>query len=315
MIKYTIERLFFAFCVLFITVSITFMTYRLMPGSFVDDPTLERDMVELLESKYHLNEPIMVQYGYFLKDLTKLDFGPSYKLRPGMPVNDVILEKIPNTLRINIYSSLLTLPLALFFGILAAIKKNTATDAVISTGVVLFISVPSFVLASLLQYFLAYKLKWFPILVSTQDGISWSKFVSLVLPTLALTFGPVASITRYLRAELSEALNSDYMLLAKAKGLTQNQATIRHALRNSIVPLMGSFLGLFIGILGGSMVIEKIFSIPGLGSLSIEAINGKDYAVSVGTMFWFSLLGLIANIVVDLSYGIVDPRIRMGGRK
>lgn len=315
MIKYIIDRLIALAMTLFIIVSVAFFVVRLMPGSFITDKTISPEIRKVLESKYHLNEPLGVQYGYFLKGFVKLDFGTSYAIKPGVPVNDILISKIPETLRVNIYSSLLTIPFGLLLGVIAALKKNSATDTVISTGVVLCISIPSFIFAALLQYFLAFKLGWFPILVSHQKGMSWDKFVSLVLPTLALTFGPVASITRYLRAELSEALTTDYMLLAKSKGLTQNQATIRHAIRNSFLPIIGMFIGLFTSILGGSMIIEKIFGIPGMGMAQLDAINGKDYAVVIGCTFWYSLIGLLSVLIVDLSYGIVDPRVRMGGRK
>lgn len=313
MIKYIIQRLIAVVIVLFVTISLSFFVLRLMPGSFVDDITIPQDIRVAISSKYHLDKPLTVQYGYFIKDFIKLDFGTSYKLREGVPVFDIIKQKLPETIRINLYSNVLILPFGFLFGTIAAIKKNTRADVAISTGVVICISVPSFVFASLLQYFLAFKLGWFPILESTETTMSWNKFVSLVLPTLALSFGGIAGITRNLRAELTEALNSDFMLLAKSKGLSNTQATVRHAIRNAMLPIIGGVIGLFLGILGGSLVIERIFGIPGIGAIMIDSINAKDHSVTIGMMFMYSLISLVATLIVDLSYGIVDPRIRMGG--
>ena len=137
----------------------------------------------------------------------------------------------------------------------------------------------------------------------------------MILPILALSFGGIATITRYMRSELCEALNSEYMLLAKTKGLSQVQATVRHAIRNSFIPLANIIIPMFFGILGGAMVIENIFGIPGLGQLSVNSINALDHPLTIATLFFYSLIGLVTILVVDLSYGIIDPRIRIGGRK
>ena len=136
----------------------------------------------------------------------------------------------------------------------------------------------------------------------------------MILPILALSFGSIAGVARYTRAELTEALNSEYMLLAKSKGLSQVQATVRHALRNSFIPLANIIIPMFLQIMGGSLVIERIFSIPGMGNIMVDAINAYDFPLAIGVLFWFSLLSLVTILIVDLSYGIIDPRIRLGGR-
>lgn len=313
--KYIVQRLVAAAITLFIIISLSFFILRLMPGSFVSDPLMKPEVRKAIESKYHLDKPLSVQYGYFLKDFVRLDFGVSTVIRPEVPVNQVIMSKIPETIRINAYSMLFSLPIGIALGIWAAIKKNTVHDHIVSTSIMVCISVPFFVFATLLQYLVGYKLGWLPILVSTDRGITWDKFVSLIMPTLSVSFGTIAGLARSMRAELSEALNTDYMLLAKSKGLSHFQATIRHAIRNSIIPLMGMFIGMFLGLLGGSMVLERLFSIPGIGSASIEAINAKDHPMTIGLMFWFTMIGLIGVLIIDMSYGLVDPRIRMGGRK
>ncbi|MBU5426060.1 ABC transporter permease [Tissierella pigra] len=315
MFRYTAQRLTLLVITLFMIISVSFFVLHSMPGSFITDPKMPKDVKKAIEDKYHLNEPMIVQYGYFLKDFSKFDFGLSIAIQPKVPVNQILATKVPVSMQLNIFSLLLSLPIAIVFGIWAALKKNKLPDHIISIMIIAFIAIPSFVFASLLQYFIAFKLGWFPIVVSTEKVLTWNKFKSIILPILALSFGSIAGVARYTRAELCEALNSEYMLLAKAKGLTQVQATTRHAMRNSFIPLANIIIPMFTGILGGSLVIEKIFSIPGMGSVMLDGINAKDYPVAMGVLFWYSLLGLLTILIVDLSYGIIDPRIRIGGRK
>ena len=181
----------------------------------------------------------------------------------------------------------------------------------------LFVSIPSYVYAFLVQFIFAFVLAWFPLTVySLADaGGSWFTFKmihSMALPVMALSFGEIAGLCRFTRAELTETLTSDYMLLARTKGLTRSQATTRHALKNAMVPILPSIIGSFIGILGGSMIIEQIFSVPGVGQLFIRSINLRDYDVFMMDTVFYTLISLLAGIVVDISYGFIDPRIRMG---
>lgn len=315
MIRYIIQRLILMAITLFLIISISFMVMHSMPGSIFNDPKLPKDVKKAMEDKYHLNDPLIVRYGYFLQDFLRGDFGISIVLQPKINVNSMLAKKIPVSMQLNIFSLLFSLPIAIVIGIWAAIKKNTFTDQAINVIIILFISVPSFIFASLLQYFLAFKLGWFPIVSSVEQKLTLNKLWSLILPIMALSFGSIAGVARYVRAELSEALNSEYMLLAKAKGLSHVQATVRHALRNSFIPLANIIIPMFINIMGGSLVIERIFSIPGMGSVMVDAINALDFPVAIAVLFWFSLLSLITILIVDLSYGIIDPRIRLGGRK
>ncbi|WP_066496267.1 ABC transporter permease [Abyssisolibacter fermentans] len=315
MFRYTIQRLIAMAITLFIIISISFFVIRLMPGSFIDNHRLPEDVKTALEDKYHLNDPLVVQYGYFMKDFSRFDFGLSMKVHPKTPVNEVLANKIPITMQLNIFSLILTIPVGMILGIIAALKKNKIQDHAVSVMVVLFISVPGFVFASLLQYFMAFKWDLLPLMVEANKYLTWTKFVSMILPILALSFGGIATIARYVRSELCEALNSDYMLLAKAKGLTQVQATVRHAMRNSFIPLANIIIPMFTGLLFGSLVIERIFGVPGMGNVMIDAINAKDHTLTIGVLFWFSLISLVTVLIVDLSYGLIDPRIRIGGRK
>ena len=203
-------------------------------------------------------------------------------------------------------------------GIFAALKKNTWIDHVVSVVIVIFISVPSFVLAFFLQYFLSFKAGWFPLVMfskSEAGGLfTWKMVYSLMLPIMASAFYEIAYFARTVRAELTEALTSDYMLLARTKGLTQSKAVIHHALKNAMVPILPVVIGTFLGVMGGSMVLERIFAIPGVGDLTLKALSTLDYDLFVGTAMFYTLIGLLAGIVTDLSYGFLDPRIKMGER-
>lgn len=316
MFKYTMQRILAMLITLFIILSIAFLVIRLMPGSIYDDmDTLSADMVKILEDKYHLNDPIIVQYRYFLEDIIfRGDWGTSVAVQPKVPVWEVLANKIPISLQLNIISLLFSIPVGILAGIASAIGKNTKVDYVISFLVVLFISVPSFIFATVLQYFLAYRLGWFPIIYQPTAEAS-VKYMSMVLPVLALSFGPIARVARYLRGELIENLNSEYMLLARTKGLTSFQATVRHSMRNSFVPLANIIIPMFTNILTGSLVVEQIFSIAGVGGLLVKSINASDHTLTIAILIFYSLVSLITILIVDLSYGIIDPRVRMGGAK
>ena len=222
---------------------------------------------------------------------------------------------MPPTILLNIYSSLFAVPLGIALGIFAALKKNKWQDHFISTTVMVFISVPSFVYGTLVLYLLCHKLNWFPkTMADGYDYFTWRMFKSMIPAVLSLSFGSIAGYARGTRAELTEVLTSEFMLLARTKGLTKSQATVRHALRNSMVPIFPSIIGEFISVLSGSLVIEKIFSVPGVGDLYLKAINSGDYDFFMMLSAFYLLVSLVAGLVIDLSYGIIDPRIRMGAR-
>ncbi len=265
------------------------------------------------------NKPILTQYGIYLRNIiTKWDWGTSFKVQYMANVWDVLFTRMPPTIMVNVISILLGLPLGIILGIIAAIKKNTWFDHVISVIIVLFISVPSFVLAFFLQYFLGFKLGWFPIIMSSYADAggwwTWKMIYSVMLPIMASAFYEIAYFARTVRAELTEALTSDYMLLARTKGLTKSKAIVHHALKNAMVPILPVVIGTFLSVMGGSMVLEQIFAIPGVGKLTLTALNMRDYDLFVGSSMFYTAFGLLAGIVTDLSYGFLDPRIKMGER-
>ena len=209
----------------------------------------------------------------------------------------------------------MSIPLGILAGTVAALRRNTWLDHLISFVIVIFISVPSFVFASLLQYFLTFVWPVFPTLYNAQAPNVWQAFHSMILPITALSLGPIATIARYLRGELIETLSSEYILLARTKGMTQGEATWYHAFRNSLVPIANTIIPMITGIMGGSLVIEKLFSVPGEGGLLVDSIMAGDHFLTVALLIFYSLISLITILVVDISYGIIDPRIRVGGGK
>ncbi len=395
MFRYIMKRVGLIVLTLFITLSIAFFMIRLMPDSNVlEDPTIPPETIQRLKEKYGYDKPLHTQYFIWFQnilphfedvivtisdaeDVTSpyygmevgavvgrefvlTDWGDSLKLQVGTPVFDYISERIPISMLLNILSLFISIPLGIFFGTLSALRKNKLTDHTISISIIFFISVPSFVLASLMQYFLGGQLGWFPYVfdsniplalnyffsgqglpyftevsgvfhlvnaesidvatgayVSAADIIFWPAYIemfkSIVMPVLALSFGSIAGLARVTRAELTEVITSDFMMLAKSKGLTRMQATLRHAFRNSMIPLVGMIIAMFVGILGGSLIIENIFSINGVGSISFKAINAKDFNVFLASMAFYSSISLFTVLVVDILYGVVDPRIRLGG--
>ena len=317
MLKYALQRILYMLLVFLIITCMCFVLIRMLPEAPLMPGDVHSEIIEARREAMGYNKPYMVQFGIFLKNvITDFDWGVSDKIYYGREVVDVFMEKLPASMVVNFYSIIFSIPIGIGFGIFAALKKNTWIDYLISTLTMVVISVPSFVYAFLIQYLFCYKLDIFPFLVkSGTDWFSWDMFVSMVPAIMSLSFGVIAGFTRTTRAELTEVLTSEFMLLARTKGLTKAQATVRHAMRNCFVVIVPAIFGEFIGILGGSLIIEKIFSIPGVGDLSIRAINGLDYPIFIMTTCFYTAIGLLAGIVVDISYGFIDPRIRMGSKK
>lgn len=263
--------------------------------------------------RYIYKTPAIRQYFSWVKGIfTRWDWGTSEAIQLNCPAMDLIASRLPATVLINVIALIISLPLGFIFGIVAALYKNTWLDNVISTVVMVFISIPSFVIISFLIVWLGYNGN-LPSQWPVGSSISVGEYASaMVIPVLSLCFGTVALFTRYTRAELTEVMSSEFLLLARTKGLTRSQSVIRHALRNSMVPIVPMIIGQFISVLSGSVVLEQLYVIPGIGRLFVESINYHDYNVLLVDMAFYTLIGLFANLLVDLSYGIVDPRIRMG---
>ena len=301
---------------LLLIMCLSFMIIRLMPMSIFENPEIPPETQKAMEDKYHLNDPMLVQLYYFVRGVvTELDFGESIKLKPGRPVFDLIVSRIPPTVALNIFSLIISIPLGLIAGTAAALKRNTWVDHVISVLVILFISIPSFVFASVLQYVLTFKIALFPTLYDPQAVTFGEKMWSLTLPIVALSLNPIATLTRYLRGELIENISSEYILLARTKGLTRAQAIVRHAFRNSMMPITSTLVALITGIMGGSLVIENMFAIPGTGGMLTKSIFAGDHFLTIAILVFYSTISLVTILVVDLAYGLIDPRVRVGGSK
>lgn len=315
--KYILQRLTLMVVTFFIITFACFALIRMLPLPVLDPGDPHAQIVLIRREAMGYNKPIIEQFGLFLKGLfTNWDWGVSDKLYTGLEVWPLFISKLPPTMLTNLYSIIFAIPLGIILGIIAAMRKNTWLDHFISTATMIFISVPSFVYASLVQFFLCFKLSWFPLVMNTGTNyFTKDMFLSMVPAILSLSFGVIAGFTRTTRAELTEVLTSEFMLLARTKGLTKTQATVRHALKNCMVVILPAIFGEFIGIMGGSLIIEQIFSIPGVGRLYLNSINALDYPLFLLLSCFYLAIGLVAGIVVDVSYGFIDPRIRMGSRK
>ena len=347
--KYVIKRLVLALITAFLILSVTFMLMRLLPfqipvGFPVDSLRYFQDQEEqgfvisftqemegygqLLwtsegtdlfgggaEQVYYYQKPIIEQYGNWLANVfTQWNWGTSTSIQVNVSAISIIGNRLPVSMGINIISVLISVPVGIALGIWAALKKNKPTDHIISTIVMVFISVPSFIIISLLIKWLAYDLRVLPFQWpdATSDGAT--KALGYVIPVVSLCFGSICGYCRFTRAELCEVMSSDYLLLARTKGLTKSQCITRHALRNAMVPIVPSILAEFIGVLSGSMILENLYNIPGIGSLFVNSINAKDYNVLMVDMAIFTLISLTASVFLDISYGFIDPRIRMGAK-
>ncbi|HZJ89913.1 MAG TPA: ABC transporter permease [Bacilli bacterium] len=340
MTRYIIQRIALVFLTAFIILSLTFILMKMLPldkpaGQINQQLAYYRNQVVLgymeevptsaladatvvdRNTRYHFAAvPVMVQYFNWLKNIvTQWNWGLSTRIQINVSAMEIIGQKLPVSLKLNVIALFTSVPFGFLFGVIAALRKNRMTDHVISTGVMIFISIPSFVFITFLMLLFAYRLGWLPTQWPKSGVGNDIKIKGYIIPVAALSFGTIASFTRYTRAELTEIMASEFLLLARTKGLTKRQTVVRHALRNSMVPIMPMIIGQFIGILSGSMILENLYGIPGIGSLFIQAINAKDYNVVMVDMAVFTIIGLLATLLVDLSYGLVDPRIRMGARK
>ena len=306
MSKYVLKRILVSLATLFVILFVLFLMLQLMPGSPFNDEKLTEAQKLLLYQKYGLDKPFLVQFFNYIKNMLKGDFGVSYVINKNFAVSEMVWPRLMVTARIGLQAMVLGTVVGLLLGIVAAIKHNTWIDTLCSFISVIGVSVPSYVFALGLAYFVAFKLGLFNIIYDPNvPGMS------SVLPTVALSLGVIANVARFTRSEMIEVLNSEYMLLAKSKGVKDYKVIIKHALRNALIPIITVIGPLLVGLLTGSMVVEKIFSIPGLGSLMVNAIQSNDYNVVITVAFIYSALYIFTMLIIDILYGIIDPRIRV----
>lgn len=354
MVKYTIERLLMALLTCVIILSLTFFLIKSLPFelsvgtdnsvfAYMRDQVSLGYVVQYTSAQTELGEPLYrytdtssgrsVTYYFYLRPIldqyiawvggifTRFDWGRSQAIQPNVDAMRVIFgtnfwdSRLWTSVKINFWSVIVSVPLGIGLGIWAALKKNKMTDHVISTLVMVFISVPSFIVITIFMWIFCYELHWLPTRWMGNDSDALMAFKSYIIPVVCLSFGSICGYCRFTRAELTEVMSSDFLLLARTKGLTKSQAITRHALKNAFVPILPSILAEIIGLLGGSMILENLYTIPGVGSLYVTAINRKDYNVLMADMSFYTIIGLLSGVFLDLSYGLIDPRIRVGAKK
>ncbi len=310
MLKYIFKKLIYGLLTLWIIASITFFLMHMLPGDpFASEKKIPPKVKEKLLEKYHLDKPLMVQYGYYMKDLAKGDLGLSMKIR-GRSVNSMIKTHFPKSLVLGVFAILIAFVVGVSIGIVAGLNRGKKLDSASMLLAIVGVSVPSFILGGILQWGILFLKK-----ITGESMLpiaGYGEFRHLVMPSIALSLMPLAIIARMMRASMIEVLSQDYIRMAKAKGLPQFKIISRHCIRNAIMPVV-TYLGpLIAAITTGSFVIEKVFAIPGLGRYFVQSISDRDYTVTLGIVVFYSFLLIFMMLVVDILYGVLDPRIRIG---
>ncbi len=306
MLRYLARRIVLMFVALVIICTATFFLMRLLPGSPFNDEKLSNHTRAQLEAKYGLDKPLGVQYATYVSNLARGDLGNSFYFE-GRPVLEIILARLPISAFLSAQAVLFGLVAGLALGVVAALRHNSVWDSVTTVLAVVGISVPSFVLAPLLQYWVGVKLGWLPIAFFE----SWAHSI---LPSLALSVFVIATVARFIRSEMLEILGQDYIALARSKGLSRLAVVVRHVLRNALIPLVTVLFPLTVFLVTGSLVVEQIFAIPGIGEQFIRAIVVSDYFMIMGTTIFFSVLFMLMLLLQDIIYGVIDPRMRLSGK-
>jgi len=306
--SYILKRVLISVFTLLAITLVLFCLLQLMPGSPFNDEKLTDDQRIVLNEKYGLDQPVLVQFGRYVANLVQGDFGVSYNISKNTPISQLIQTRLPISIQVGGMAVALGAVLGLILGVIAALNHNTWLDSLCTAISVLGVSVPSYVFALALSYTLGFRLKWLPMLYSAN-----TPFLSSIMPSIALSMFTMASIARFTRNEMMEVLGSEYMLLAESKGINGAPLILRHALRNALIPIITVLAPLIVDLMTGSLVVEKIFSIPGVGSLLVTAIQSNDYNVVIALSFIYSAMYIGIMLVVDLLYGVIDPRIRVTG--
>ena len=305
MFKLVFKRVLEAIPTMLFLITISFFMMRLAPGSpFTGERNLPPAVLANIEAKYHLNDPMWLQFVNYLKQLAQGDFGPSFKYKDHT-INELLAQALPVSVEIGFYAFVIAVVLGIGLGVIAALKQNSWLDYVLMTLAMTGVVMPSFVKAPLLVLIFAVILKWFPV-----GGWNGGAFMNLVLPVTALAIGYVASIARITRGSMIEVMNSPYIRTAKAKGLPLSHIVFKHALRPAMLPII-SYLGpAFVGIVTGSIVIETIFGLPGIGQLFVNGALNRDYSLVLSLTILVGVLTILFNAIVDILYAVIDPKIK-----
>lgn len=306
MSKYILKRVLISILTLIVIIFILFLMLDFMPGSPFNDEKLTAVQKAALYAKYGLDQPFFIRFLKYLGNMLHGDLGVSYVLAKNRDVSDLLAKPLLLSIRIGGQAFILGAILGLLLGIAAALHHNTWIDSLCSIIAIIGVSVPSYVFALVLAYYIGFRLKWTPILYSSSKVIS-----SSILPTIALSMFPMASVSRFTRSEMIDVLGSDYILLVEAKGVKRKDEIWHHALRNTLIPLITIMGPILVNLLTGSMVVEQVFGIPGIGMQMVQAIQSNDYNVVIACAFVYSAMYIAIMLVIDILYGIIDPRIRL----
>ena len=305
--KYILKRLAISIVTVFLVLFFLFLMLDLMPGSPFNDEKLTETQLALLNAKYGLDQPFFTRFFNYLRlVIFEGDFGVSYAIQKDVAVSTLISGRVMITIRIGLQAIFLGTIIGLLLGLVAALRRNTWIDTTATMISVIGVSVPSYVFALGLCFFLGYKFKWFPITYNMSKPL-----LSSILPTISLSMFVIANVARFLRSEMIEVLQSDFMLLVKAKGVKKKNVVMKHGMRNALIPVITVVAPLMVSLMTGSLVVEKIFAIPGMGSLLVTAIQVNDYNIVIALSFIYSILFIGVMLVVDILYGVIDPRIRL----
>ena len=305
MFKFILKRVLEALPTLFILITFSFFLMRLAPGSpFTSERAYPPEVMANIEAKYHLNEPLHKQYILYLKNLAQGDFGPSFKYKD-QSVNDLIASAFPVSFKLGMTAFAFAVLIGILAGSLAALKQNSRWDYILMSFSMIGVVMPSFVFAPLLVLLFAITLGWLP-----AGGWNGGVALYMILPVVSLTIGYVAGIARIMRGSMIEVLHSNFIRTAKAKGLSTARIILKHALRPALLPVI-TYLGpAFVGIITGSMVIESVFGLPGMGQLFVNGALNRDYSLVLSLTILVGILTILFNAIVDILYAVIDPKIR-----
>lgn len=309
MIKYIVKRLGYAILTLFVLIMLTFIMMRMLPGEpFVGEKAIPATTMKALRAKYALDEPMIQQLILYISNIFKGDLGLSMKYN--RPVTDIIAQAFPYSFDLGMRSLIFATITGILLGIVASVKRGTAWDTASMIFAVIGVSVPSFIIGALLQYFLGLKLfELTGVKVFAITG--WNSASAKLLPAFALSFSSLATVSRLMRTSMLDVLNQDYIKTAKSKGLSQKTIIWKHAVRNAIMPVITVLGPIAAAVLTGAFVVENIFSIPGMGKFFVQSIQGQDYTMISGVTLFYGAFLIIANLIVDLLYGVIDPRVKL----
>lgn len=301
---YILKRIVLALLTVWVVITVTFFVMRAVPGGpFMSEKAVSESAQKALEAKYGLDKPVMEQYITYLKDIvTKFDFGPSIKLR-GRTVIDVIIDGMKTSAKLGLIAAFSALAVGVVLGSIAALRRNKLIDRVIMVITTAFVSMPSFIMGTLLLLIFAVKWHVFPANGETAQG--------LILPVITLALYPMAYITRLTRSSMLDVLGQDYIRTARAKGVSPRRIIFGHALKNSLIPVITYFGPMLAYIVTGSLVVEQIFAVPGIGRAFVSSITGRDYPLIMGTTIVLAVLIVVMNLISDILYKVVDPRITL----